>query len=210
MAMKPSTSPRENARRRQLTSNASAPPSLPAEAWPAQPTLLAAAIEDPSQVSGVCVNTPTSNSAEAPDPDTGQRVEPEVNEPGEPQFDRPAATLIERADVVTTLLTIIIAVNLIHVGFVLSSPDRSPQRQRVGAVRFITNVNTAPASEISLLPGIGPALAQRIVLDRETNGPFGSLDDLGRVRGIGPKTIIQITPLVVLSFETTVGSDDPQ
>lgn len=51
------------------------------------------------------------------------------------------------------------------------------------------NINTAPAAELELLPGIGPALAARIVEDREKKGPFKSVDDLDRVKGIGPETL---------------------
>jgi competence protein ComEA len=51
------------------------------------------------------------------------------------------------------------------------------------------DVNTADASELERLPGVGPALARRIVEDRESYGAFGSLEELTRVRGIGSKTI---------------------
>jgi competence protein ComEA len=51
------------------------------------------------------------------------------------------------------------------------------------------DINTAPAAELELLPGIGPTLAARIVSDRAENGPFATLDSLERVRGIGPKTV---------------------
>lgn len=54
------------------------------------------------------------------------------------------------------------------------------------APRPLVDLDAAPASEIDRLPGIGPALARRIVEDREANGPFGSLAELQRVRGIGP------------------------
>ena len=49
----------------------------------------------------------------------------------------------------------------------------------------LVNVNTASASELEKLPGIGPALAERIVSHRQSNGPFESLDDLTDVPGIG-------------------------
>lgn|SRR5690606_33556132 len=62
----------------------------------------------------------------------------------------------------------------------------------------IINLNTATAAELDLLPGIGPALAQRIVEDREKRGPFKSIDNLDRVRGIGPETIRRIRPLVTV------------
>lgn len=51
------------------------------------------------------------------------------------------------------------------------------------------DVDRATAAELRLLPGIGPALAERIVADRRARGPFGSLDALARVPRIGPATI---------------------
>ena len=55
------------------------------------------------------------------------------------------------------------------------------------ATRHI-DVNAADAAELERLPGVGPALAARIVEERERRGPFRSTEDLTRVRGIGPKT----------------------
>ena len=49
----------------------------------------------------------------------------------------------------------------------------------------LINVNTASADELEKLPGIGPALAERIVSHRQAHGPFASLDDLTDVPGIG-------------------------
>jgi len=49
------------------------------------------------------------------------------------------------------------------------------------------NINTADAGQLDTLPGIGPALAQRIMQYRELEGPFKSLDDLKNVSGIGGK-----------------------
>lgn len=49
----------------------------------------------------------------------------------------------------------------------------------------LVNLNRASAGQLEQLPGVGPVLAQRIVADREANGPFASLDDLGRVPGVG-------------------------
>jgi competence protein ComEA len=47
------------------------------------------------------------------------------------------------------------------------------------------NLNRASAEQLEQLPGVGPVLAQRIVADREANGPFVTLDDLARVPGVG-------------------------
>jgi len=58
------------------------------------------------------------------------------------------------------------------------------------------NLNSATASELELLPGVGPALAGRIIEHRRTNGPFRSVTDLDKVRGIGPKMLEKLAPLV--------------
>lgn len=58
------------------------------------------------------------------------------------------------------------------------------------------NVNAASAAELDLLPGIGPVYAERILEERTANGPFASLEDLQRVRGIGPKTAEKLRALV--------------
>jgi len=50
----------------------------------------------------------------------------------------------------------------------------------------LVDVDLADAAALEALPWVGPALAARIVTDREANGAFGSLAGLQRVRGIGP------------------------
>ncbi|GIX08153.1 MAG: hypothetical protein KatS3mg115_2556 [Candidatus Poribacteria bacterium] len=61
------------------------------------------------------------------------------------------------------------------------------------------DVDRAPAEELMRLPRIGPAMAARIVADREAKGPFGSLEALGRVSGIGPATLDALRPHVSFS-----------
>ena len=60
------------------------------------------------------------------------------------------------------------------------------------------DVNTATAEELTVLPGVGPATARAIVEDRERNGPFGSVDDLDRVPGIGPGRLAALDGLVTV------------
>jgi competence protein ComEA len=47
------------------------------------------------------------------------------------------------------------------------------------------NINSAEKSELDALPGVGPALAERIIEYRQTNGSFGDIDELKKVPGIG-------------------------
>ena len=65
----------------------------------------------------------------------------------------------------------------------------------VDAARQV-DVNAADAAELERLPGVGPALAKRIVEERKRRGPFQSAEDLTRVRGIGPKTRERLEPYV--------------
>ena len=62
--------------------------------------------------------------------------------------------------------------------------------------RFQVDLNTAEPPELDQLPGIGPALSQRIVESREANGPFLAPADLRRVKGIGPKKMEQLRPFL--------------
>jgi competence ComEA-like helix-hairpin-helix protein len=59
---------------------------------------------------------------------------------------------------------------------------------------FSINLNSAAATELAQLPGVGPATARRIVAYRREHGPFGSHADLLRVSGIGPVTLESLQP----------------
>ncbi len=69
-----------------------------------------------------------------------------------------------------------------------STPTSSNPTSSVGVV----NINTADASTLDQLPGIGPTAAKAIVSYREVNGPFRSLDELDNVKGIGAATLEKI------------------
>jgi len=58
------------------------------------------------------------------------------------------------------------------------------------------DLDLATAQEIEMLPRIGPALARRIVANRDSLGPFGSLAALKRVKGMGPASLDRLAPLV--------------
>ncbi len=60
------------------------------------------------------------------------------------------------------------------------------------------DINVASAAELESLPGIGAVLAQRIVEDRQANGPYASVDELARVRGIGTAVLEKVRPLITV------------
>ena len=61
-------------------------------------------------------------------------------------------------------------------------------------VTFPVNINTASKKELDALPGIGETLAQRIIDYRSANGPFSTVDELTKVKGIGAKTLEKLKP----------------
>jgi len=65
------------------------------------------------------------------------------------------------------------------------------------------DVNRATAADLELLPRVGPAIAGRIIEAR----PFASVEDLRRVRGIGPRTLEQLRPLVEVTALRSEGDE---
>ena len=63
---------------------------------------------------------------------------------------------------------------------------------------LIVNVNTASTDQLESLPGIGPALAKRI----EAGRPNATVDELEKMRGIRPRTVDSLRPLVRVERDT--------
>ena len=66
------------------------------------------------------------------------------------------------------------------------------------------NINTATVEELQMLPEIGPAIAKDIVKYRTEKGPFKSIADLDKVKGIGKKKLEAIRPYCVLEGASTL------
>lgn len=60
------------------------------------------------------------------------------------------------------------------------------------------NLNQATAEQLDTLPGVGPATAAAIIAYRDQHGPFGNVDDLADVRGIGPAKLDALRGLVTV------------
>lgn len=64
------------------------------------------------------------------------------------------------------------------------------------------DVNRATVAELERLPGVGPALAQRIVAYREEHGPFRSIEELAEVPGISARMVAEWANLVTVGSPT--------
>jgi len=71
-----------------------------------------------------------------------------------------------------------------------------------GSSGAVVNLNTATATELSYLPGVGPSKANAII-EYRSNREFKKVDDLMRVKGIGRKTFKKIQPYLTVEGPTT-------
>lgn len=81
----------------------------------------------------------------------------------------------------------------------IETPSRAKKAKKYTRTKKVLKVvwiNRAPASELVHLPGIGPAMAQRIITYRKQFGPFKTVDDLDKVSGIGPKKLAAMRPFI--------------
>lgn len=67
------------------------------------------------------------------------------------------------------------------------------RRVQVATSKDSVDINNASAEELCILKGIGPVLAGRIVSFRSDNGPFATLEELQKVKGIGPKSVEKLS-----------------
>jgi competence ComEA-like helix-hairpin-helix protein len=114
----------------------------------------------------------------------------------QPPPERRSALWLRRGDqiFVATLLTaglVLLAIHWIRLsdwGRQTVEVDRLPP----GEYQYSVDINQATWVEWAQFDGIGETLARRIVSDRDTHGPFTGIDDVLRVKGIGPKKLEQI------------------
>ena len=79
----------------------------------------------------------------------------------------------------------------------LNSSESSTEKDYKAHTEII-NINTAEKQNLVKLPKIGTVTAERIIRFRDDYGPFKSIDDLLKVKGIGPKTLEKLKPQITL------------
>jgi competence protein ComEA len=91
-----------------------------------------------------------------------------------------------------------------------SKPDRTEQQRDSSATvePVLVDLDRASEVEIEALPGIGPALAHRIVAFRDSAGSFGQIEALCEVSGIGPAMAKRLRPLVTFTGPRRPLSDE--
>ena len=72
--------------------------------------------------------------------------------------------------------------------------SQAPAKTSPSAALRKININRASLDDLTLLPGVGPSLAERIIDYRKANGAFISVDALDNVKGVGPKKLEMIRP----------------
>jgi competence protein ComEA len=70
------------------------------------------------------------------------------------------------------------------------------------------DLNRASAQDLDAVPGIGPALAKRIVDYRQAHGPFKQIEDLREVSGIGPENLQKLKPYLGLGSPEAIAPPD--
>ena len=121
--------------------------------------------------------------------------------PEKPEAKRPSRPWVTRADAVA--VTVLALIFIVSVAAILARHHTVgddihvvPAGGTVG--EYLVDLNRAGASELELLPGIGPRRAERIIKWRQERGPFRTLDDVKKATGLSARQLDALRDIVTL------------
>lgn len=100
-----------------------------------------------------------------------------------------------------------IAIILLIIATILLISHSLKSQEKFNKDEFKININKASQEELEELPGIGPTLAQRIIIYREEKGYFRSFQDILEVKGMGKKKLQKIISCISLSEKNNGHTD---
>ena len=108
--------------------------------------------------------------------------------------------MMKKTNVIVSLCCLILLFVTANQGF---AANQSPADQETGVTEALVakkiDINLADEEMLTDLPGIGPRTATRIHEYRKVNGPFKTVEDLLKIKGIGPKVLEKLRPFVRVS-----------
>jgi len=106
-------------------------------------------------------------------------------------------SLSVRETVFAVCMTLVVV--LLAAALPAAAAGKADNGSEKSAQKVVVDINSATVTELTELPGIGPAMAQRIVEFREQHGDFKRVEDLLKVKGIGEKSFAKLRPSIKVS-----------
>jgi len=97
------------------------------------------------------------------------------------------------------LASVLACAVVVSAGVVRVARAATPQDKPSAAVSTPINLNVATAADLQKLPGVGAAMATRILEYRQKSGGFKKIEELMNVQGIGEKNFLRLKPLVTVA-----------
>ena len=124
--------------------------------------------------------------------------------PAPPPDRRASRPWVTRAEAIATLALAIVF--MVWVGVIVCRQRQAGRdihwvHGQVEGANYLVDVNRAGPPELTLLPGVGPSKAERIIKWRQEHGPFHSLEELRKAAGMSAKELVAIRSLVTLGGE---------